>query len=119
MNVNDDICDVSHKYSMTHLDILLQALSHPVRRAALAALSSGTEMCLCELMEISSTSQPAMSRHMATLRDAGLVVDRRDAQWVRYRRRTPDDPALAAMVAAILTAAQTGAGRSLQTEKAA
>jgi ArsR family transcriptional regulator len=33
-----------------------------------------------------------MSRHMAVLRNAGLVVDRRDAQWVRYRI-TPNLPA--------------------------
>ena len=31
-------------------------------------------------------SQSRMSRHMAALKTAGLVVDRRDAQWVRYRR---------------------------------
>jgi ArsR family transcriptional regulator len=31
-------------------------------------------------------SQSRMSRHMAALKTTGLVVDRRDAQWVRYRR---------------------------------
>jgi ArsR family transcriptional regulator len=31
-------------------------------------------------------SQSRMSRHMAALKAAGLLVDRRDAQWVRYRR---------------------------------
>ncbi len=30
-----------------------------------------------------------MSRHMKVLREVGLVLDRRDAQWVRYRRN-PD-----------------------------
>jgi ArsR family transcriptional regulator len=37
-------------------------------------------------MERLGTTQSRMSRHMATLKAAGLVVDRRDAQWVRYRR---------------------------------
>jgi ArsR family transcriptional regulator len=46
-------------------------------------------------------SQSRMSRHMAVLRNAGLVVDRRDAQWVRYRM-TPNLPA---DVAALLEAA--------------
>ena len=42
-----------------------------------------------------------MSRHMAVLKSAGLVIDRRDAQWVRYRR----NPALSAELSAIADAA--------------
>ena len=42
-----------------------------------------------------------MSRHMAVLKQAGLVVDRRDAQWVRYRRA----PDLGHDVAAVIEAA--------------
>jgi ArsR family transcriptional regulator, arsenate/arsenite/antimonite-responsive transcriptional repressor len=42
-----------------------------------------------------------MSRHMATLKLAGLVIDRRDAQWVRYRRA----PSLPAEVVALVGAA--------------
>ena len=42
-------------------------------------------------MNVLGASQSRMSRHMATLKSAGLVTDRRDAQWVRYRR-TPDLP---------------------------
>jgi ArsR family transcriptional regulator len=34
-------------------------------------------------------SQSRMSRHTAALHQAGLVVDRRDAQWVRHRLRPP------------------------------
>jgi ArsR family transcriptional regulator len=36
-------------------------------------------------MELLGASRSRMSRHMVTLRQAGLVVDRRDARWVRYR----------------------------------
>jgi ArsR family transcriptional regulator len=46
-------------------------------------------------------SQSRMSRHMAALKVAGLVVDRRDAQWVRYRR----NPNLQAAVVALVDAA--------------
>ena len=42
-----------------------------------------------------------MSRHMAALMGAGLVVDRRDAQWVRYRRA----PRLPREVVALVDAA--------------
>jgi len=53
-------------------------------------------------------SQSRMSRHMQTLKQAGLVVDRRDAQWVRYRL-SPDMPQeIRAVVDAVLAAA-TGA----------
>ena len=41
-----------------------------------------------------------MSRHMQVLKQAGLVVDRRDAQWVRYRIRPDLPPHLRALVAA-------------------
>ncbi len=64
-------------------------------------LSDGQEHCVCELMRKLDVSQSRMSRHMAVLRQAGLVVDRRDAQWVRYRIA----PKLRADVTAVLNAA--------------
>ena len=67
------------------LDILA-ALAEPTRLAAIGLLWDGQEHCVCELMEKLGATQSRMSRHMATLKAAGLVVDRRDAQWVRYRR---------------------------------
>jgi ArsR family transcriptional regulator len=53
------------------------------------------------LMERLGASQSRMSRHMATLKIAGLVTDRRDAQWVRYRRA----PHLPEPVATLIQAA--------------
>ena len=70
---------------------LLAALAEPTRLAAIRLLWDGQEHCVCELMQRLGASQSRMSRHMATLKTAGLVLDRRDAQWVRYRRR-PDLP---------------------------
>jgi len=81
---------------------LLTALSDPTRRAALAILWDGGEHCVCELMHRLGTSQSRMSRHMKVLREAGPVLDRRDAQWVRYRRNPALAPALAAVVEAVL-----------------
>ena len=43
-----------------------------------------------------------MSRHMALLKQAGLVVDRRDAQWVRYRRAPNLHREVAAVIDAVL-----------------
>lgn len=80
---------------------LLSALADPTRLAALRLLRDGREHCVCELMSALGASQSRMSRHMATLRAAGLVTDRRDAQWVRYRLH----PALPAPVRHMLDAA--------------
>lgn len=73
---------------MTVLQVL-EALSEPIRLSAIRIIWNGGEHCVCELMERLQASQSRMSRHMGALKAAGLVVDRRDAQWVRYRRN-PD-----------------------------
>jgi ArsR family transcriptional regulator len=66
--------------------MILSALAEPTRLEALRMVWDGREHCVCELMRELGASQSRMSRHMAALKAAGLLVDRRDAQWVRYRR---------------------------------
>ncbi len=65
---------------------ILSALAEPTRLEALRMVWDGREHCVCELMRELGASQSRMSRHMTALKTAGLLVDRRDAQWVRYRR---------------------------------
>lgn len=65
---------------------ILSALAEPTRLEALRLVWDGREHCVCELMRELGATQSRMSRHMAALKAAGLVTDRRDAQWVRYRR---------------------------------
>jgi ArsR family transcriptional regulator len=65
---------------------ILSALAEPTRLEALRMVWDGREHCVCELMRELGASQSRMSRHITALKTAGLVVDRRDAQWVRYRR---------------------------------
>lgn len=86
---------------MTDPVTLLAALADPTRLAALRLLRDGQEHCVCELVARLGATQSRMSRHMATLRAAGLVRDRRDAQWVRYRL----NPALPTPVHSLLDAA--------------
>ena len=83
---------------------LLSALSEPTRFGAIRIVWDGGEHCVCELMSRLAATQSRMSRHMACLRAAGLVIDRRDAQWVRYRRNPDLSPELAAVVEAVLKA---------------
>ena len=78
----------------------LSALAEPTRLAAMRALIDGKEHCVCDLMRRLDATQSRMSRHMQVLKHAGLVVDRRDAQWVRYKIRPDLPPHLRALVAA-------------------
>ncbi len=70
---------------------VLSALAEPTRLSAVRMLRDGSELCVCDLMRALGATQSRMSRHMQVLKQAGLVVDRRDAQWVRYRLN-PDMP---------------------------
>lgn len=83
---------------------LMSALSDPTRLAALHLLWDGQEHCVCELMERLAATQSRMSRHMAVLKSAGLVVDRRDAQWVRYRRNPVMSPEVLAIAGSVMAA---------------
>ena len=83
---------------------ILGALSEPTRLGAIRILWDGEEHCVCELMQVLGATQSRMSRHMAALKVAGLVVDRRDAQWVRYRRNPRLPVAVRAIVEAALAA---------------
>jgi len=85
---------------------LLTALNDPTRRAALAIVWDGGEH-VCELMARLDASQSRMSRHMKVLREAGLVTDRRDAQWVRFRLNPKLAAERRAVVAAVLAAERT------------
>ncbi len=60
-------------------------LGDETRLRALALMNDQDELCVCELVAGLGLSQPKISRHLAALRDAGLVESRRDAQWVFYR----------------------------------
>jgi ArsR family transcriptional regulator len=81
---------------------LLAALAEPTRLAALRILWEGGEHCVCELMTKLGASQSRMSRHMAALRAVGLVTDRRDAQWVRYRLSSDLAPTTRAILDAVM-----------------
>lgn len=63
---------------------LFQALSDEKRLRILTMLASGGERCVCELTEALDVGQSLLSFHLKTLKDAGLVTDRRDGRWVHY-----------------------------------
>ncbi len=63
---------------------VFQALADPSRRAIYEALARG-EAAVKDLTARFAISQPAVSQHLAALKDAGLVVGRRDGRHVYYR----------------------------------
>jgi ArsR family transcriptional regulator, arsenate/arsenite/antimonite-responsive transcriptional repressor len=81
---------------------MLSALAEPTRLATIRLLWDGLEHCVCELMRELGATQSRMSRHMGVLKAAGLVTDRRDAQWVRYRRAGNIPDTVVALVEAAL-----------------
>ncbi|MEX1661856.1 metalloregulator ArsR/SmtB family transcription factor [uncultured Thioclava sp.] len=82
----------------------LSALAEPTRLGVIPLLADGSEHCVCELMKKLDATQSRMSRHMQVLKQAGLVVDRRDAQWVRYRLNPDMPPEIRAVIEAVLAA---------------
>lgn len=61
------------------------ALADPTRLRGLLLLTVEGELCVCELTHALDVSQPKISRHLAMLRDAGIVNDRREGLWIHYR----------------------------------
>lgn len=66
------------------LSTTFAALADPTRRAILARLLLG-ESSVGELAEPFAMSMPAVSKHLRVLERAGLIAQRRDAQWRRCR----------------------------------
>jgi len=71
-----------------------KALADETRLRSLLLIQREGELCVCELVAALDEIQPKISRHLAQLRKAGLLLDRRQGQWVYYRIN-PDLPAWA------------------------
>ena len=64
---------------------LLRLLSDATRLRSLMLLLLHGELCVCELTYALGEIQPKISRHLASLRDTQVVIDRRAGQWIYYR----------------------------------
>ena len=63
-----------------------KALADPARISIVNRLAGAGEVCTCELTEPLGLSQPTVSHHLRTLKEAGLVeVARRRGTWTHYR----------------------------------
>lgn len=62
-----------------------KCLADDTRLRSLLLIQTQGELCVCELTGALRQSQPKISRHLAQLRQCGLLEDRRQGQWVFYR----------------------------------
>jgi ArsR family transcriptional regulator len=67
---------------------VMKALAHPSRLFIVDELSRG-ERCVCELTDMIGADVSTVSKHLAVLREAGLVLDDRRGVQVFYRLRVP------------------------------
>lgn len=87
--------------------IIFQTLSDETRLRALLLMAGEKELCVCELVHALDIPQPKISRHMASMRDAGLVQSRRHAQWVFYFISPSLDEWQKQIIAAAITGGET------------
>ena len=69
-----------------------KAIADPTRARIALLVTREKELCVCELTCALDEIQPKISRHLALLRESGLLTDRRQGQWVYYRLH-PELPA--------------------------
>jgi len=67
------------------LDVVMRSLADPTRRAVFERIALSDETTVAELTEGSGVTQSAISQHLRSLKEAGLVVDRAQGRNVYYR----------------------------------
>ncbi len=64
---------------------LFKLLSDETRLKIILLLKVTGELCVCDIYTALNLSQPKTSRHLAMLREAGLLLDSKHGKWVHYR----------------------------------
>ncbi len=67
-----------------------KALGHPARLRIVAMLRTG-ELCACQITAVLDLAPSTVSAHLAELRRAGLLTERKDGRWVYYRLSESDE----------------------------
>ncbi|MBX2857184.1 MAG: metalloregulator ArsR/SmtB family transcription factor [Cellvibrionaceae bacterium] len=87
-----------------------KCLSDETRLYATLLVYQEGELCVCELMQALEDSQPKVSRHLAQLRNCGILDDARRGQWVFYSISTQ----LPSWAQGVLQAASAGSASTLK-----
>jgi len=78
--------------------LLFKVLADEARLKMLCLLFAKRELCVCDIMAVLEITQSKASRHLAALRNAGLVTDRKEGLWSYYSLRPATDPDLKAQL---------------------
>jgi len=76
---------------METLAQLFKALSDAARLRILNLLFHSGELCVCDIESVMGFTQTKVSRHLAYLKRAGLVADRRQGLWMLYSIPRPEN----------------------------
>ena len=87
---------------LSSLAALHKALAHPARLRILAAVRGG-ELCVCQLTALLELAPSTVSAHLAELRSAGLLAERREGRWVYYRLAEPQARPAATLLSGLET----------------
>ena len=71
--------------SAAQISAVMKTLADPTRRAVFERIAVEREIAATALVKGSRVSQPAVSQHLRALRDAGLVMERREGRHIYYR----------------------------------
>lgn len=82
------MADESHRGDLKRAARVLRALANESRLRIVRRLAEG-ECCVCDLVELIGADQSTISKHLAVLRDNGIVEGDRRGQHVYYRLLTP------------------------------
>jgi ArsR family transcriptional regulator len=74
---------------MNELTSIFKALSDQTRLRIIKLLEEG-ELCVCDITAALDMVQPKVSFHLNTLKEAGLIRDRKQGRWIHYRLDTSD-----------------------------
>jgi ArsR family transcriptional regulator len=70
---------------LNETETYFKMLADSTRLRCLMLMQAEGELCVCELTHALNLSQPKISRHLAHLREAGVLVARRNGTWMYYR----------------------------------
>lgn len=83
---------MSHATAQSDPVTIAKALADEGRLRILAALRDG-ELCVCQVIELIDLAPSTISKHLAILAGAKLILGRKDGRWVHYRLNRPTDDA--------------------------
>jgi ArsR family transcriptional regulator len=109
---------MAEKHRAAPLEKVFSALADKTR-LRLINLMAEQEVCVCYFIEVIGAPQPKISRHLAYLRNAGLVSARREGKWMHYRLTMPLDENAAAILRVTVGALKRNKEMRRDTERLA